>query len=224
MAAHQNAHFAAGLLADAVRKHSGKPMQVNFVTPAQIAKDVLPATFSFNLPAPPHMSDRPEQLARLAQDMARLAQDMARLAQDMARLAQDMARLAQDMARLAQDMARLAQDMVRLAQDMARLAQDMARLAQDMARLAQDMVDRLVQECPEGVKPCVSFGQANRLVYATVPATSTQGVISEADKAKQAVGGVQLVRFSFPPDMDRASFSSAITRALRSIYQPAAAL
>lgn len=52
---------------------------------------------------------------------------------------------------------------------------------------------------PEVFKPCVSFGQDNGLVYATVPATSTQGAIKEEDKAKQAVGGVQLCRLSFPP-------------------------
>merc|ERR1712176_198799 len=51
-------------------------------------------------------------------------------------------------------------------------------------------------------KPCVSFGQDNELVYATVPATSTQGAIKAEDKAKQAIGGVQLVRLSFPPSMD----------------------
>jgi len=33
-------------------------------------------------------------------------------------------------------------------------------------------------------KPCVSFGQDNGLVYATVPATSTQGAIKAEDKAK----------------------------------------
>ena len=50
------------------------------------------------------------------------------------------------------------------------------------------------------MKPCVSFGQDNDLVYCTVPATSTQGAISAEDKAKQARGGVQLVRFllSYP--------------------------
>ena len=35
-----------------------------------------------------------------------------------------------------------------------------------------------------------------------MPATSTQGVIAEADKAKQARDGVQLVRLSFPPTID----------------------
>ena len=51
-------------------------------------------------------------------------------------------------------------------------------------------------------KPCVSFGQDNGLIYCTVPATSTQGCIKPEDKALQAVGGVQLVRLSFPPTMD----------------------
>jgi cysteine synthase A len=37
-------------------------------------------------------------------------------------------------------------------------------------------------------------------VYATVPATSTQGAIKAEDKAKQAVGGIQLCRLSFPPN------------------------
>ena len=44
------------------------------------------------------------------------------------------------------------------------------------------------------------------------------GVISEADKAKQAVGGVQLVRFSFPPNMDRAAFHAAIQAATSRLY------
>ena len=38
-------------------------------------------------------------------------------------------------------------------------------------------------------KACVSFGQDNGMVYCTVPATSTQGVIAEEDKAKQAKDG-----------------------------------
>lgn len=59
----------------------------------------------------------------------------------------------------------------------------------------------LLENHPE-FKPCVSFGQDNGLVYATVPATSTQGAIKLEDKAKQAVGGVQLCRLSFPPTCD----------------------
>jgi len=71
--------------------------------------------------------------------------------------------------------------------------------------LAQRFVDLLCAHAE--FKPCVSFGQDNQLVYATVPATSTQGAIKAEDKAKQAVGGVQLVRLSFPPtcDVDRVS-------------------
>ena len=59
---------------------------------------------------------------------------------------------------------------------------------------AQKFVDLLCLH-PTFMKPCVSFGQDNDLVYCTVPATSTQGAISAEDKAKQARGGVQLVRF-----------------------------
>eukprot|EP00121_Abeoforma_whisleri_P004176 Awhi_evm1s3772 len=74
--------------------------------------------------------------------------------------------------------------------------------------LAQVFVDLLVVH-PE-FKPCVSFGQNNTLVYATVPATSTQGAIKEEHKAKQAVGGVQLVRLSFPPSCDVDAVSKII--------------
>jgi cysteine synthase A len=63
--------------------------------------------------------------------------------------------------------------------------------------LAQKYVDLLTEH--KSFKPCVSFGQDNGLVYCTVPATSTQGAIKAEDKAKQAVGGVQLTRLSFPP-------------------------
>merc|ERR1712080_781088 len=63
--------------------------------------------------------------------------------------------------------------------------------------LAQTFVDLLCAHPP--FKPCVSFGQDNDLIYATVPATSTQGAIKAEDKAKQAIGGVQLTRLSFPP-------------------------
>jgi cysteine synthase A len=54
--------------------------------------------------------------------------------------------------------------------------------------LAQNFTDLLCAH--KGFKPCVSFGQDNDLVYCTVPATSTQGAIAAADKAKQEVGGV----------------------------------
>lgn len=64
--------------------------------------------------------------------------------------------------------------------------------------LAQKFVDSLCKY-PELFKPCVSFGQDNGLVYCTVPATSTQGAVKAEDKMKQAVGGVQLARLSFPP-------------------------
>jgi cystathionine beta-lyase/cystathionine gamma-synthase len=147
-AAHDNAALAAAYIEACVARLSGQEMKVNFVTEAQIAKNVVPATFSFNLPVPAHLAEDTKALADLA----------------------------------------------------------------------QDLVDRLVEEYPTAVKPCVSFGQENTLVYVTVPATSTQGVISEADKAKQSVGGVQLVRFSFPPSMDLDAFNQAIDRALVRLY------
>jgi len=87
-----------------------------------------------------------------------------------------------------------------------------------LSSLAQTFVDHLVSIYPEGIKPCVSFGQKNTYVYVTVPATSTQGVISEKDKAKQAVGGVQLVRFSFPPNMDMAAWNKAIDATVQKTY------
>lgn len=82
--------------------------------------------------------------------------------------------------------------------------------------LAQHFVDLLCSH--RGFKPCVSFGQDNALVYCTVPATSTQGAISEADKAKQAVGGVQLVRLSFPPTCDEENVAKAIEESVFKIY------
>ena len=88
----------------------------------------------------------------------------------------------------------------------------------DPTSLAQDFVDELVSRCQDGVKPCVSFGQVTKYVYVTVPATSTQGVISEEDKAKQAVGGVQLVRFSFPPKMEMTAWKYAIRETVRRLY------
>lgn len=54
------------------------------------------------------------------------------------------------------------------------------------------------------MKPCVSFGQDNGITYCTVPATSTQGAIKAEDKAKQAQGGIQLVRLSFPAGLETA--------------------
>ena len=91
-----------------------------------------------------------------------------------------------------------------------------AATAEATAALAQKFVDLLCAH-PE-FKPCVSFGQDNGLVYATVPATSTQGAIKEEDKAKQAVGGVQLVRLSFPPTCDIAVVSKIIINATTAIY------
>jgi len=82
--------------------------------------------------------------------------------------------------------------------------------------LAQRFVDLLCVH--PHFKPCVSFGQDNGLVYATVPATSTQGAIEAKDKAKQAVGGVQLVRLSFPPTSTwkpcAASYQTAVPRCI----------
>ena len=53
--AHKNAAAAASHLEQCVRQCAGKAMTVNFVTAAQIAKKVTPATFSFNLPVPAHL-------------------------------------------------------------------------------------------------------------------------------------------------------------------------
>jgi len=82
--------------------------------------------------------------------------------------------------------------------------------------LAQKFVDLLCAH-PE-FKPCVSFGQDNGLVYATVPATSTQGAIKEEDKAKQAVGGVQLVRLSFSPSCNIGNVSKIVIDSTTAIY------
>ena len=84
--------------------------------------------------------------------------------------------------------------------------------------LAQRFVDEL---CVDGMhfKPCVSFGQDNGLVYCTVPATSTQGAIRAEDKAKQAVGGVQLVRLSFPPTLDERAACCTVSRAIDACYE-----
>jgi cystathionine beta-lyase/cystathionine gamma-synthase len=87
---------------------------------------------------------------------------------------------------------------------------------EDNAKLAQRFVDLLTAHSE--FKPCVSFGQDNHLVYATVPATSTQGAIKEEDKAKQAVGGVQLVRLSFPPSCDVEALNRIVEDSVRTIY------
>jgi cystathionine beta-lyase/cystathionine gamma-synthase len=84
------------------------------------------------------------------------------------------------------------------------------------AALAQTFTT-LLEDHPE-FKPCVSFGQDNGLVYATVPATSTQGAIKEEDKAKQAVGGVQLCRLSFPPTCDVEKLCSIVTASVAACY------
>lgn len=86
----------------------------------------------------------------------------------------------------------------------------------DNEALAQRYVDLLTVH--KEIKPCVSFGQDNGLVYATVPATSTQGAIKAEDKAKQAVGGVQLVRVSFSPTIDRELVIDIFTSAVRTCY------
>ncbi len=101
--------------------------------------------------------------------------------------------------------------------------------------LAQRFVD-LLAEHRELFKPCVSFGQDNGLVYATVPATSTQvrsfvfgvgflfflfmqGAIRAEDKEKQAQGGVQLTRLSFPPSLDVPAANAVILDSLKKLYQ-----
>jgi len=84
------------------------------------------------------------------------------------------------------------------------------------AGLAQRFVDLLCVH-PD-FKPCVSFGQDNGLVYCTVPATSTQGAIADADKAKQAVGGVQLTRLSFPPTANVERVHKVLRQAVATIY------
>ena len=88
----------------------------------------------------------------------------------------------------------------------------------DPAAFAQNFVDALYAAHPSGVKPCVSFGQHNSTVYVTVPATSTQGVISKEITAKQALGGVQLVRFSFPTSMDIDAWNAAVDATLDAAY------
>ena len=83
--------------------------------------------------------------------------------------------------------------------------------------LAQRFVDLLTLH--DQFKPCVSFGQDNGLVYATVPATSTQGAIKAADKARQAVGGVQLTRLSFPPTCDTDAVCQIIADSVMACYR-----
>jgi cysteine synthase A len=85
------------------------------------------------------------------------------------------------------------------------------------AALAQDLVDLLVKH--KGFKPCVSFGQDNGLVYCTVPATSTQGAIKAEHTDKQAVGGVQLTRLSFPPTCDLEHVKSIIADSVAKLYK-----
>lgn len=84
------------------------------------------------------------------------------------------------------------------------------------AALAQRFVDLLCAH--PGFKPCVSFGQDNGLVYVTVPATSTQGAVKAEHKARQAVGGVQLVRLSFPPTCDVNEICRALSDSLFALY------
>ena len=55
-------------------------------------------------------------------------------------------------------------------------------------------------------------------MYCTVPATSTQGAVRAEDKARQAVGGVQLVRLSFPPTLDLDAAGEALEGAVHAIY------
>lgn len=82
--------------------------------------------------------------------------------------------------------------------------------------LGQNFVDKLCTH--KSFKPCVSFGQDNDLIYCTVPATSTQGVIAAEDKAKQEVGGVQLTRLSFPPTMQRGPIFKHIQKCVKEVY------
>eukprot|EP00041_Stephanoeca_diplocostata_P002432 m.26534 g.26534 ORF g.26534 m.26534 type:complete len:614 (+) comp13342_c0_seq2:126-1967(+) len=89
--------------------------------------------------------------------------------------------------------------------------------AADLASLAQRFVDLLCEDS-KNFKPCVSFGQDNGVIYCTVPATSTQGAIKEEDKAKQAVGGVQLTRLSFPPTVTMDAVKDRVTAAIAAIY------
>jgi cysteine synthase A len=87
---------------------------------------------------------------------------------------------------------------------------------------AQNFVNLLVRDV-EHMKPCVSFGQDNGLIYCTVPATSTQGAVKMQDKAKQAVNGVQLVRLSFPVELkDQDKVAQIFQNAVEQVYDAAA--
>jgi len=87
------------------------------------------------------------------------------------------------------------------------------------AGLAQHFVD-IIAKRKDLFKPCVSFGQDNGLIYATVPATSTQGAIKAEDKEKQAIGGVQLTRLSFPPTIDISEVNKVLANAVVELYAP----
>jgi len=89
--------------------------------------------------------------------------------------------------------------------------------AEEKELLAQKFVDLLCVH--KQFKPCVSFGQDNGLVYATVPATSTQGAIKTEDKAKQAIGGVQLARLSLPAACDVDAVCSILSNTVSEIYR-----
>jgi cysteine synthase A len=84
--------------------------------------------------------------------------------------------------------------------------------------LAQQFVDALCVHS-KLFKPCVSFGQDNGLVYCPVPATSTQGAVKAEDKEKQAVGGVQLCRLSFPATCDVEAVGRIISDSVTSLYK-----
>lgn len=88
-----------------------------------------------------------------------------------------------------------------------------AQTPEEIQQLPQQFVDVLCENA--AFKPCVSFGQDVSRVYATVPATSTQGDIKQEDKAKQAVGGVQLVRLSFPAVVDMTEVENAIRSGIK---------
>eukprot|EP00746_Dinoflagellata_sp_MGD_P061359 gnl/MRDRNA2_/MRDRNA2_25976_c0_seq1.p1 gnl/MRDRNA2_/MRDRNA2_25976_c0~~gnl/MRDRNA2_/MRDRNA2_25976_c0_seq1.p1 ORF type:complete len:752 (+),score=154.18 gnl/MRDRNA2_/MRDRNA2_25976_c0_seq1:129-2384(+) len=93
---------------------------------------------------------------------------------------------------------------------------------------AQKFVDLLVRDAAY-MKPCVSFGQDNGVIYCTVPATSTQGAVKAQDKAKQAVNGVQLVRLSFPvklKDQDKVAqiFETTVEQAYDTAAKEVAAI
>ncbi|MGC6368022.1 MAG: PLP-dependent transferase, partial [Candidatus Marinamargulisbacteria bacterium] len=89
--------------------------------------------------------------------------------------------------------------------------------------LAQHVVDKLTSQYPDLFEPCVSFGQGkltkDSKVYITVPATSTQGAITEEDKQQQAINGVQLIRFSAPPKMNHLAVKHAIQQVLIDTYR-----